>query len=99
MKWCEGIEVFCSDMWQGFINTAKAVFPHSTLVVDRFHFFSYLNKVLDSQRKILRRKFKDQEEFKRLKWAFVEECGELDSRTEEEIEPGFFVGSRTGVTL
>ena len=38
--WCEGIEVFCSDMWQGFLNTAKAVFPNATRVVDRFHFGS-----------------------------------------------------------
>ena len=56
--WCEGIEVFCSDMWQGFLNTAKAVFPNATLVVDRFHFFGYLNKTLDNERKSLRRKFK-----------------------------------------
>ena len=56
-EWCEGIEVFCSDMWQGFINTAKAVFPNASLVVDRFHFFSHLNKAVDSQRKSLRRQF------------------------------------------
>lgn len=37
-EWCEGIEVFCSDMWPGFINTARAVFPRATVVVDRFHF-------------------------------------------------------------
>lgn len=68
-EWCEGIEVFCSDMWQGFIHTAKAVFPHATLVVDRFHFFAHLNKVVDNQRKNLRRKFKAREEIKGLKWA------------------------------
>jgi transposase len=56
--WREGIEVFCSAMWQGFLNTAKAVFPNATLVVDRFHFFSHLNKALDNQRKNLRRQFK-----------------------------------------
>ncbi|MBK8897061.1 MAG: transposase [Candidatus Competibacteraceae bacterium] len=38
-EWCEGIDVFCSDMWPGFINTARAVFPRATVVVDRFHFF------------------------------------------------------------
>ena len=77
VEWCEGIEVFCSDMWQGFINTAKAVFPHATLVVDRFHFFSYLNKAVDSQRKNLRRQFKDQEDFKRLKWALLKNAENL----------------------
>ncbi len=50
-EWCEGIAVFCSDMWSGFINTARAVFPHATVIVDRFHFFSHLNKAVDGQRK------------------------------------------------
>jgi transposase len=68
---CEGIEVFCSDRWQGFLNTAQAVFPKATLVVDRFHFFSDLNQAVDSQRNSLRRPFKDQEDFKRLQWAFM----------------------------
>ncbi len=35
--WCEGIEVFCSNIWRGFIYTAQAVFPGATVVVDRFH--------------------------------------------------------------
>jgi len=51
VEWCERIEVFCSAMWLGFINTAKTVFPNATLVVDRFHFLGHLNKAVDSQRK------------------------------------------------
>ena len=85
VEWCEGIEVFCSDMWQGFINTAKAVFPHATLVVDRFHFFSYLNKAVDSQRKNLRRQFKDQEEFKRLKWALLKNAENLTTDQKKKL--------------
>ena len=86
MEWCEGIEVFCSDMWQGFINTAKAVFPHATLVVDRFHFFSYLNKAVDSQRKSLRRQFKDKEEFKRLKWALLKNPENLTPTQKDKLD-------------
>jgi transposase len=90
-EWCEGIEVFCSDMWQGFINTAKAVFPYATLVVDRFHIFSYLNKAVDSQRKNLRRKFKDQEEFKRLKWALLKNVENLTPEQKNKLNRAFLL--------
>ena len=90
-EWCEGIEVFCSDMWQGFINTARAVFPHATVVVDRFHFFSYLNKAVDSQRKSLRRQFKDQEDFKRLKWALLKNAENLTPDQKKKRDRAFLL--------
>ena len=90
-EWGEGIEVFCSDMWQGFINTAKAVFPKATLVVDRFHFFSYLNKAVDSQRKNLRRQFKDQENFKRLKWALLKNAENLTVDEKKKLARAFLL--------
>lgn len=89
--WCEGIEVFCSDMWQGFLNTAKAVFPNATLVVDRFHFFGYLNKALDNERKSLRRKFKDQEDFKRLKWALLKNAEDLTDDQKKKLARAFLL--------
>ena len=89
--WCEGIEVFCSDMWQGFLNTAKAVFPNATLVVDRFHCFGYLNKALDNERKSLRRKFKDQEDFKRLKWALLKNAEDLTDDQKKKLARAFLL--------
>lgn len=89
--WCEGIEVFCSDMWQGFLNTAKAVFPNATRVVDRFHFFGYLNKALDNERKSLRRKFKDQEDFKRLKWAVLKNAEDLTDDQKKKLARAFLL--------
>ena len=86
VAWCQGIEVFCSDMWQGFINTAKAAFPNATLVVDRFHFFSHLNKAVDSQRKNLHRCFKDQEEFKHLKWALLKNAENLTADQKKKLD-------------
>jgi len=86
VEWCEGIEVFCSDMWPGFINTAKAVFPHATWVVDRFHFFSDINKAVDSQRKNLRRQFKDQEDFKRLKWVLLKNAENLTPDQKKKLD-------------
>ncbi len=89
--WCAGIEVFCSDMWQGFLNTAKAVFPNATLVVDRFHFFGYLNKALDNERKSLRRQFKGQEDFKRLKWALLKNAEDLTDDQKKKRDRAFLL--------
>jgi transposase len=90
-EWCEGIEVFCSDMWQGFVNTAKAVFPQATLVVDRFHFFAHLNKAVDNQRKKLRHKFKDKEEFKNLKWALLKNAEDLTPDQKKKLARAFLL--------
>lgn len=90
-EWCDGIEVFCSDMWKGFINTAQVAFPNATLVVDRFHFFSYLNKAVDSQRKNLRRQFKDQEDFKRLKWALLKNAENLTADQKKKLARVFLL--------
>lgn len=92
-EWCEGIEVFCSDLWSGFINTAKAVFPQATVVVDRFHFFGYLNKAVDSQRKSLRRQFKDHEAFKRLKWALLKNAENLTLDQKKKLDRAFLLSS------
>lgn len=89
--WCGGIEVFCSDMWQGFLNTAKAVFPNATLVVDRFHFFGYLNKALDNERKRLRRQFKDRDEFKWLKWALLKNAEDLTDDQKKKLARAFLL--------
>jgi len=91
IDWCEGIEVFCSDMWQGFLNTAKAAFPNATLVVDRFHFFGYLNKALDNERKSLRRQFKDRDEFKRLKWALLKNAEDLTDDQKKKLARAFLL--------
>ena len=78
-------------MWLGFINTAKAVFPHATLVVDRFHFFAHLNKAVDNQRKNLRRKFKDSEAFKRLKWALLKNAEDLTPDQKKKLDRAFLL--------
>jgi transposase len=66
---CEKVEVFSCDMWPGFANTAKEVFPNADVVVDRFHFFGHLNKAVDQERKKLKILFKEYDIFKLVKWA------------------------------
>jgi transposase len=90
-QWREGIEVFCSDMWDGFISTAKEVFPNATIIVDRFHFFSHLNKAIDNQRKQLRKLFKDNEDFKSLKWALLKNKLELSSEEKRKLRRAFAI--------
>ncbi len=73
----EKIEVFSSDMWEGYINAAKELFPNARIVVDRFHFFAHLQKALDNCRKALRRLFADREELKNIKWLFLKNKADL----------------------
>ena len=83
---CEGIEVFSSDMWEGYINTAKELFPNAHIVVDRFHFFAHLQKALDSSRKALRRQFPDKEELKNIKWLFLKNGVNLSVEDQEKLK-------------
>jgi transposase len=82
--YCENIEVFSCDLWDGFISTAKSVFPNADIVTDRFHFFKLLHEVLDKERKKLRREFKDEQDFKTIKWLLFkawEQLHEVQRRT------------------
>ena len=59
---CQQIELFCADLWEGYLNAARAVFPTATIVTDRFHFFTKLQQAVDECRKYYRRKYpKDKE--------------------------------------
>lgn len=64
---CEDLEIFSCDMWEGFSNTAKELFPNAEVVIDRFHFFQHCHKVLDTVRKELRKKQPNNAYFKQIK--------------------------------
>lgn len=82
---CKRIEVFSSDMWEGYINTAKELFPNADIVVDRFHFFAHLQKALDSSRKALRRQFPTAEELKKVKWLFLKNRVNLSLEQDKQL--------------
>lgn len=86
---CSQIELFCSDMWEGYLNCAKEVFPNAVLVADRFHFFSRLQKALDSCRKYLRRKYKESEALKNIKWMLLKNPEHLTHREKAHLEQVF----------
>jgi transposase len=76
-------------MWEGFINTAPAVFPNAVIVVDRFHFFRYMNKAVDDQRKHLRRLCQNYDEFKHLKWVLLKNQADLTEDEKKKLHQAF----------
>lgn len=83
---CKQIICFCSDMWEGYLNCAKEVFPNATIIADRFHFFSYLNKEVDRIRRYMRKKLPKQEELKHLRWSLLKPKDSLTSQQLEDLE-------------
>lgn len=83
---CEKIEIFSSDMWEGYINAAKVLFPNAQIVVDRFHFFAHLQKAVDGARKALRRQFADREDLKKVKWLFLKNKENLSLEQRQQLD-------------
>lgn len=82
---CKRIEIFSSDLWKGYISTGEQMFPHATIVLDRFHYFSHIEKAVDAARKSLRRAFKDREELKRIKYGLLKNGDELDEEQKQQL--------------
>jgi transposase len=74
---CQAIQVVSCDMWEGFSNTAKALFPNVEVVIDRFHFFLHCHQVLDSIRKQLRKADPNNVRFKAIKWLLYKAWKDL----------------------
>jgi transposase len=77
---CERIEIFCSDMWEGYLNTAKEVFPNAVITADRFHVFAKLQDALDHTRKYLRKTFKEDESLKGIRYSLLKNPENLNDK-------------------
>ena len=80
-EFCNQIEVVSCDIWRAYITVAVECFPNAEVVIDRFHVVKALNAVLDTQRKHLRREFKEEACFKKIKWKLFkrsEKCSDED---------------------
>jgi len=86
---CAQIEDFCSDMWGPFQDLAQELFPNARIHVDRFHWTTHLNDVLDNMRKKLRRTDKEEEVFKRLKWKLIKRPENLSEQDKEDLRKAF----------
>jgi len=89
--WCSGVELFCSDMWDGFVNMAKEVFPKAEITIDRFHFFKQVNQAVDNQRKSLRKDFKEEEDLKNIKYLLLRNYDTLTKEQQNKLERAFQV--------
>ncbi len=86
---CNQIEVFSSDMWEGYLNCAKEVFPNARIVADRFHFFSKCQDGLDTCRKYFRRKYKEDEVLKNAKWPLLKNPENLSDKDTQKLHEIF----------
>lgn len=82
---CQRIEVFCSDMWEGYLNTAKEVFPNAVITADRFHVFAKLQDALDHTRKYLRKTFKEDETLKGIRYLLLKNPENLNDKELTEL--------------
>jgi transposase len=76
-------------MWGPFQDLAKEMFPNANVDVDRFGWTVHLNKVLDSERKSIRKENKEEEIFKRLKWKLIKRPENLNEQENEDLQKAF----------
>lgn len=88
-KFLNQIEVVTCDMWEGYVNAPKALFPNSQIVIDRFHWMQHLTKVVDSQRKLERKINPELEELKGIKWKLIKNKNKLSKSDREGLAKVF----------
>ena len=84
-NFCEQVQVMSCDFWGPFIDIAKIIFPQADVVGDRFHWTAYLNKVLDQQRKALRKAFPKEELYKNIKWLLFRKMDTLSQNEKDDL--------------
>lgn len=73
-----------SDFWRPFVDIARLILAQLTqltqadVVGDRFHWTCYINKVLDQQRKKLRKEFLQKEAYKNIQWLLFRQMNTLN---------------------
>ena len=83
--WCNAVEFFSCDMWDGYVSTAKEMFPNADIVIDRFHFFAHMNKAVDNIRKHLRRQHPGNEQLKGVKWLLLKNPDNLSEKEKNTL--------------
>ncbi len=76
-------------MWGPFQDLAKEIFPNANIHVDRFHWTRHLNKVLDSERKSIRKENKEEAVYKRLKWKLIKRPENLNEQEIKDLKKAF----------
>lgn len=86
------LHTICTDMYDGYINAAKAALPGKTVVVDRFHVAKQYREAADGLRqqelKRLKRELADKEyqELKGTLWLFRRNSADLSNQERSNLE-------------
>ena len=50
------VKFFICDMWNPYVDLAKAYFPNGTVIIDKYHFIRYVTWAIENVRKRLQKK-------------------------------------------
>ena len=89
VDFCKQIQVVSCDFWGPFLDIGRTQFPNADVVGDRFHFTMYINKVLDQERKALRKAFPEQELYKNIKWLLYRQMDTLSLDEKNTLDKTF----------
>lgn len=70
----------------GYVETAKGVFPNAYIVTDRFHFYAHLQKSIDTIRKQLRKQYKDDKTLHKTKYLWLKNEEDLSEKEKNKIK-------------
>lgn len=80
---CQQVQVMSCDFWGPFLDIGASMFPKADVVGDRFHWTTYINKVLDEERKSNRKEFPKEDLYKNIKWLLFRQ---MDTLKADELE-------------
>jgi transposase len=84
-NFCQQIKVVSCDFWGPFLDLGKTLFVNADVVGDRFHFTMYINKVLDQERKTLRKAFPKEDLYKNIKWLLYRQMDTLSVEENDSL--------------
>ena len=86
---CQQVKIISCDFWGPFLDIAATLFDKAEVVADRFHWTTYINKVLDEERKASRKAFPKEELYKNIKWLLFRQMGTLKLDELENLKKVF----------
>jgi transposase len=89
LDFCSQVQIISCDFWGPFLDIGASQFPNAEVVADRFHWTTYINKVLDEERKASRKAFPQEELYKNIKWLLFRQMDTLKPDELDNLEKVF----------
>jgi len=77
------VQEICTDMWPAYMRGVRERFPDSTLVFDRYHVMTMVNRAVDLVR---RHEAKEQEVLKKTRYLWLKNDDHLSKKQREQVE-------------